>query len=222
METTHLTPAHKHTAGTQPPSPRWPAWGGLSRVALFLGLTALLLLPAAPTLAASGSRTSLHGLTRPVNSATCQVKHVTLHGTLAPTISCLRQKRAGPTRSTGGSGPLASLAFASDCADDALALYWDGPIWSSAWWNSPELCISGYGLLNLTDVGWNDVASAWWTGCRDDYFYQNINRGGGIAYAPGSPDGENSANGNFPYGGVGNDQLSSIWQFNFYGGDLCY
>jgi hypothetical protein len=185
-------------------------------LALFLGLAALLL-QAMPTQAASGTRTSLHSLSKPVNSAPCHITQVILHGTAAPTINC-RDGQKGEARPlpVGRSGPLARLAFQDVCFDDALVLYWNANE------GGPVLCVNGSGVFNLTSVSdWNDNVSSFWTGCYNDYFYQDVNRGGGLAWAPGSPDGDYSAYNNFPLSNVGNDQLSSVWQYNSYGGDQC-
>ncbi len=149
--------------------------------------------------------------------ATCQTTQVTLHGSAAPTISCLDgQKGAARTRIVRGYGPLAQLAIQTGCDDDALILYKD------AYQSGATLCINGSGLFNLTWVsGWNDQVSSWWTGCYNVLFFQDINEEGGIAEAQGSNDGESSPFGNFPYYEVGNDQLSSVYQFGSYGGDDC-
>src|SRR5690349_9163088 len=111
--------------------------------------------------------------------ATCLTTQVTLHGSAAPTISCLDgQKGAARTRIVRSYGPLAQLAFQSSCVDDALVLYWNSPVGSSG----PVLCINGSGGFNLNEnfngLNWNDQASAWWTGCYNVLFYQDINDNG--------------------------------------------
>ena len=205
MKTTHLTPSTKDTAGTQP----------LRRLAAFLSLAALLLLTASAALGAHAAVAS-H---KPAASHACRTTQVTLHGNAAPTVSCLDGQPTVRTRSTGGSSPLASLAWSDYCYDDALALY------SNSGGGGFELCISGSGVLNLNQsyngVYWNDIASSFWTGCFSDVYSVDINRGGATAYASGSYDGENSPFANFPYQNVPNDALSSVYQFASAGGDTC-
>lgn len=126
--------------------------------------------------------------------------------------------------STGSNSPLAHLIGVDGwCDDDALVLYWNSPVGNTS---GPWLCINGAGVLNLTQsfnsYYWNDQASARWTGCYNDIFSVNSNQTGGTAYAPGSPDGEHSPSENFPYQNVGNDQLSSVYQFASQGGDNCW
>jgi hypothetical protein len=157
-------------------------------------------------------------------TAGCRITQITLHGFDAPTLSCLDgQKRSVHTRLVAGSGPLAvPQVFEDACYDDDLVLHWDSNL------NGDKLCVNGSGVLNLTDVwnynrhaSWNDEVSSFWTGCYSDYFYTDINRGGGVAWAPGSPGGFYSEWDNFPLGQVPNDTLSSIWQYYSYGGSHC-
>jgi hypothetical protein len=182
-------------------------------VAIFLGLCSTLSFT--PT-----SYAATHSHSSPASS--CTVTQVTLHGTADPTIQsvpCTTSKRTSkgngitPTISTSG----------SSCPADDLILYYNGPVGASG----PILCVSGDGTLNLNHnfngVWWNDVVSAWWTGCSDTFFYVDINKKGTFAFAEGSNYGLASPAGNFPYnsvpvygigsGTVGNDKLSSIALF---------
>lgn len=99
---------------------------------------------------------------------------VTIQSHGSPDVRCLTTVRPGVT-------PLAGTD--ATCPTDDLVLYWNGPVGVS-----PNYlpCINGSGLLNLNQnfygLDWNDEASAWWTGCRDVYFYVDINRGGGEAF----------------------------------------
>jgi hypothetical protein len=171
--------------------------------------------------AAVVSSTTLSRHQTTAGHASCRTTEVTLHGGAAPTVSCLDgQKGTVRTLPVGGRGPLTHLdSYLAGCDDDALLLFWDSNL------GGTELCIKGYGYLNLNrdfnGLNWNDQTSSYWTGCYDDYFYVDVNQGGGIGWAPGSPDGDNSPWGNFPLGGVGNNQLSSLNQSQKYGGDDC-
>lgn len=210
MKTTHLTPALQDNAETQP----------LRRLLVFLGLAALLTLLAGTALVAH----AVVSLNKAAASHACQTTQVTLHGTAAPSFSCLDgQKRRVRTLPGRGSGPLAAhVVFSDACYDDDLDLHWDSNL------GGDILCLNGSGVLNLTNVwsynyftSWNDQVSSFWTGCYDDYFYTNINQEGGVAWAPGGPGGLDTEWHNFPYGGVPNDTLSSLWQSSSYGGPHC-
>jgi hypothetical protein len=132
MESTHLTPAPHFSAVSQQPC----------RLAISLGLAALLLVL---TGAALGTHAALASY-KPAASRVCRTMQVTLHGNAAPSLSCLDGQRTVRTRSTGGSGPLAHLAFATSCSAAALVLYWNTLNYGS----NTVLCINGSGLLNLT------------------------------------------------------------------------
>jgi hypothetical protein len=209
--TTHLTPMPQHSAETQP----------LRRLAVFLSLAALLLLLAGGAFVGT-KITAPHQATA---SHSCHTIRAILHGGASPSFSCLDgQKLRVHVRAVAGSSPLAAPSvFEQDaCYDDDLVLHWDSNL------NGYKLCVNGSGVLNLTDVwnynlhvSWNDEVSSFWTGCYSDYFYTDINRGGSVAWAPGSPGGFYSGWNNFPLGGVGNDTLSSIWQYYSYGGPHC-
>lgn len=219
MKPTHLTPALKYSAGTPLLSPRWFSWRGvLSRLALFLGLAALLTLLAGVALI-DPIAVSPHA---PTASHACQTRQVTLHGNKPPTLRCLDGQKLTARTLTVGSGPLAHQITLGYCPDDALVIFWNANRYL------PELCALGSGVLNLTDVyngsvSWNDQASSFWTGCYNDFFYVNTNRdtSAGTAYASGSYDGEYSPSANFPYQNVLNDSLSSVWQASSEGGDEC-
>ncbi|MEO7022034.1 MAG: hypothetical protein ABI234_17920 [Ktedonobacteraceae bacterium] len=150
-----------------------------------------------------------------VNS--CTVTQITLHGTAAHTIQSMPCRT--PKKTGAGVSPLISTS-SGVCPADDLILYYNGPVGAAG----PILCVGGFGELDLTfslgGVFWNDVASAWWTGCQDAFFYVDIQRGGNFAFAQGSDNGASSPSGIFPYqsripfngrGTVGNDQLSSIY-----------
>ncbi len=235
MKTTHLPPG-QHNAGTLSPLLRRPSWGSMpTYLALFLGLAALLLLPGGGANArsttgsphrAKASYTAISPHQAAASHATCQATQITLQGSAAPAVACLDGQKH--TMRTGGSGPLAWY-YQSGCPDDSLVLYWNGPLNpnTNTYPSGPQLCVNGSGLLNLccsliNGLNWNDQASAFWSGCYDDVLYQDVNRGGGVGYGWGYPDGEQYPTwGNFPWGQVGNDQLSSIWQYNSHGGDDC-
>lgn len=220
MKNAHLTPAPQYSAGTQP-LPQRCAWRGvLSRLTLFLGLATLLTLLGGATFVGAAT-ISPH---QAAASTSCQTIRATLHGLATPSFSCLDgQQRKARTLSVGGSGPFVAHQIIEDaCYDDDLDLHWDSNLGGTI------LCINGSGVLNLTDVwnynhhtSWNDQVSSFWTGCYSDYFYSDINQGGGIAWAPGSPGGFYSEWDNFPLGGVANDALSSIWQYYNWGGPHC-
>ena len=211
MKTTHLTPAPYHSAVSQPPR----------RLAAVLSLVALLLLSVGAALGVHAA-VSPHAAT--ASHAACHATQVMLHGRASPSVSCLeRPQGERRTLPRAGSSPLARLVGQDSwCDDDALVLYWDSPVGSTT---GPWLCIDGAGVLNLTQFFnsyyWNDQASAFWTGCYADEFAVNTNLGGATAYADGSYDGEYSPSHTFPYQGVGNDQLSSVYQFAPQGGDNC-
>jgi hypothetical protein len=135
--------------------------------------------------------------------ASCARTEVTLHTNGSPSMRCLTPVRASIA-------PLAGTD--TSCPTDDLVLYWNGPIGVSP---NYTLCVNGSGLLNLNQnfygLDWNDEASAWWTGCRDVYFFVDINEGGDYAFEYGSYLGENAPSGIFPDQGVGNDQLSSVY-----------
>lgn len=138
----------------------------------------------------------------------CTVTQITLHGTAAPTVQC--KSKVGTRKGIGHNNPITG-----SCSSDALLLFYNGPVGAKG----PVLCVTGFGLLNLNQyfggVWWNDVASAWWTGCADVNFYLNINKGGNWAFEPGSDYGNSSPSGNFPlntgHGTIGNDTLSSVY-----------
>jgi hypothetical protein len=159
-------------------------------------------------------------LTTPAHAATkpqCAVAEVILHGTSAPTITC-RSTKITYLSNASGVHPNDTFVNANCWSTTYLALYWNSPISASP---NYVLCIGGTGLLNLNQQletspnfdlrDWNDQASAWWTGCSPVTFYTDINRGGASVTEPGSIQGMNSPQGNFPLGGIGNDQLSSVW-----------
>lgn len=139
----------------------------------------------------------------PTAAATCARTEVTIHSHGSPGVQCLTAVRPGMSPAAGTD---------TTCPTDDLVLYWNGPI---GVYPNYLLCVNGLGLLNLNQnfygLNWNDEASAWWTGCTNVFFYDDINQGGGSAFEYGSPLGESSPRGIFPDQGVGNDQLSSVY-----------
>jgi len=134
----------------------------------------------------------------------CNALEVKLNGKQSPTYHCLSKE-------------MQPAIFGRKCVNDGndLVLYWNGPLYPpSTIPPGPILCVRGAGVLNLNQTfpdghNWNDQASAWWAGCSAGAFYVDINEGGGAAYFSGGS-GTSAPSANFPYGGVGNDQLSSI------------
>lgn len=198
MDTTHLTPAPRCSAGTQP----------LRRLVVAQGLAALLILLASTALVKHVAA-SPHKATA---SHTCHATRVALHGTKSPTISCLdgRQRGAVRTWSTGSIGPLAHLSDDLYGCTSAVLILATGYHMRGNW-----LCINGSGLYNLPEAsGWNDAALSYWAGCYDDTFAaDSIIQGTWSNIVHGSYDGLHSQQGNFPNGGVGIYQLSSVQQW---------
>lgn len=145
----------------------------------------------------------------------CAVLQVTLHGSAAPDSQCLSQ-----TAPSSNKGVIPNTSADKSCPTNDLVLYWNSPIGVHP---NYLLCLIGFGELNLnqslftqngtttgTYLNWNDQASAWWTGCADVYFFTDINEGGNWTRVVGSEHGLNSPSGNFPYGNIPNDSLSSV------------
>ncbi len=142
--------------------------------------------------------------------AGCNTVEVTLHGTGAPASTCLDSKP----------GVVSPQVFARVCKGDGsdLIIYWNGPIdvAHGIFPSGPKLCIRGNGTLNLAVTqpdgrNWNDKASAWWAGCSNGEFW--LNAGHNWPWEGSTFDGGNGTfapSGNFPYGNVGNDQLSQV------------
>jgi hypothetical protein len=160
-------------------------------------------------LALSGAINAGVGHAATAAKSTCALAEVTVHGTGAPSTRCLSASGAGLTPQAGTD---------TGCPTSDLVRYWNGPIGVSP---NYTLCVNGTGLLNLNQNfygrNWNDQASAWWTGCRDVYFYTDINQGGGSAFEYGSYYGQTSPQGIFPDQGVGNDKLSSVYLASSHG-----
>ncbi|HEU5380727.1 MAG TPA: hypothetical protein VFV38_35335 [Ktedonobacteraceae bacterium] len=131
----------------------------------------------------------------------CHALLVHLNGNLPATTTCLD----GST--TGQVSP--AISVDGDCSiKKAVWIYWD------ANWQGACIGFVGEGRANLTDYdschseiecyNWNDQASSFTTGCSGVDFFTDINAEGDWAYS------DPYEGHNFPYQGVGNDQLSSI------------
>lgn len=170
----------------------------------FWGFVVVLCTLAALSVLFPGATTA-HAATKP----SCAVTDVTLHGTAAPTVTC-----QATTMMVHPDTEVVPQCWSKSY----LELYWNGPVNARP---NYVLCVNGDGVLNLNQQlqtspdydyrNWNDQASAWWTGCEDVTFYKDINQKGASVTEPGSAYGQNSPQGIFPLGGIGNDQLSSVW-----------
>jgi hypothetical protein len=88
-----------------------------------------------------------------------------------------------------------------------LTIFENGPYGSDEMYEGEAWNTTASWYVEL-DNGSNDRASAWQSYCTDgNMFETNVNEGGG-AYFPAN------STGNFPFGGVPNDQLSAVAPFN--------
>ncbi len=136
-------------------------------------------------------------------SSPCQSLLVHLNGTQPATATCLVKS---------GTGQVNPAISERSCTASNVKAVW---IYESI--NKGGACIGfiGSGWTNMSNwewcdpsgifcINWNDEASSFYTGCSPVYFFVDANGKGRQAHASAY------VFSNFPYGGVGNDQLSSI------------
>lgn len=87
-----------------------------------------------------------------------------------------------------------------------MTLSENGPWGSQAWLNGEHINVIYYGYQELPSR-YNDWASAWQTYCSAGYVLKDHDILGPGGYV------DANQHGNFPWGGVGNDQLSAVSTF---------
>jgi len=139
--------------------------------------------------------------------AHCQTLEVHLYGVLPAATTCLDGNTT--TTSPKTAGLITPDTSTSSCVTKAL---W---IWENANESGAEICFIGSGFANMTDYrhcgiilcySWNDAASSFYTGCSQVTFHVDIGATNNDKHATASA----YQASNFPFGAVGNDQLSSI------------
>lgn len=124
----------------------------------------------------------------------CHTLEVHLHGAQPATTQCLDKK------TTDGVTP---QIYSTGCTyTDRLELF------SDSGERGFFLCFIGSGNANLTDYGWNDIASSYTTGCSPVTFYTDINDKGSSIYESAYH------TGGFTPGAVPNDSLSSVYLYS--------
>ena len=136
------------------------------------------------------------------NTQNCFVLQVTLHGSQPATSTCVVQGKAQLT-----SGTVQPTTYVTGCSNAALTIYADHN--QSGW----TICFIGDGFVNMTDYSgpapffawnWNDNASSFRAGCASGTFYTDTNGNGGQS------DFDPHQRGDFPFGNIWDDSLSSI------------
>ncbi len=136
-------------------------------------------------------------LVAPTSASAAPAEHATTGSTYCRITYFPNPGSTAGTCLQTGTGAPSNTIYAGAC------VYQNGGYGTSAWASGWMLCFFGPGTF-LVPVAYNDKASSWDTGCTGGTFYTN---------QPGTTPNANFpslTSGNFPWGGVANDALSSL------------